>query len=188
MWNCGAPNGDLAGPWWVGDSGGTPCQSGTSASFTAWPSADIGKVIQRATATSSAASSTNQDTSSTPTTSANPSPASTTSDDGSGDKLPMALGAGIGIPLGIAALGLLAFLLWRIRRQKQREQQQKPLPPPNYGQMEEPSSYGNPNANLYQPASEMNGDETSQGTWHKKQVSEMDSQQMQQNHEIYTRE
>ncbi|KAL8672567.1 MAG: hypothetical protein Q9168_002972 [Polycauliona sp. 1 TL-2023] len=158
----------------------------TSASFTAWQSANIGKVIQQATATSSSATSTSQTSPITPTSSAESSTAKTASNDAGNNKLSTALGAGLGIPLGIAALGLLAFLLWKMRRQKQTQQQQQLLPPPNYAHVPEMGPHGNTNTSLYQPASEMGGEENMQGTWQKKQISEMDSRPQQ--HEIYTRE
>ena len=133
MWNCGAKNNSLGGPWWVGDSGSvTPCESGERASFTTWPSAKIGKVIQRTKALSTSASTTAAATPSVvdvPSIALSTTKASATatnqprqSSDGS-SRLPVALGAGIGIPLGVAAVGFLAFLFWKVRQQKllQRE-------------------------------------------------------------------
>ncbi len=203
MWHCGAANTKLEGPWWVGDENiATPCESGQGASFTVWPSANVGKVIQRATSTSSSASAstsqagqTRPASSSTPsTTSASSFPAKATlgtssgdlpsvpvtnqpgDSSGSGDTLSLALGIGLGVPLGVASIGFLAFLLWKARRQKQPS-----MPSSYFAQAEKLNE-----ENFDQTAKEMGGNETAQEMWAKdpKELPEMDSRQQ---HEIYTR-
>ncbi|KAL8647035.1 MAG: hypothetical protein Q9226_006602 [Calogaya cf. arnoldii] len=125
MWNCGAAKADLAGPWWVGDTKFTNvCESGQRASFTVWPSASIGKIIQQASPTGSSVSATTVSTTSVPSSTVSNTPdipEQHKSDDSSG-RLSLALGAGLGVPLGMASIGFLAFLLWKIRYQRQSSQ------------------------------------------------------------------
>ena len=130
MWFCGSSRGSLGGPWWAGDEQETtPCKSGKSATFTIWPSANVGKVIKSGGSSSSVLSTTG---SSSPLARSTLSVSTTTSivetsvatrsgtanTETNENKLPTALGAGLGIPLGIAAVGFLAFLYWRVRQQK----------------------------------------------------------------------
>ena len=203
MWNCGAADNRLEGPWWVGDEKRViPCQSGQGASFTAWPRETIGKVIQRTTSTSSSASASTSQTgqtspasSSTPSTTSALSPTTqatprTSSVDlpsvpatnqpggssGSGDRLSLALGIGLGVPLGIASIGFLAFLLWKARHQKRPS-----MPPSDFAQADKLNG-----EYLDQTAKDMGGDETAQEMGEKdpKELPEIDSRQQ---HEIYTR-
>ena len=137
MWFCGSSRSSLGGPWWAGDEQETtPCKSGKSATFTIWPSANVGKVIKPGGSSSSVLSTAGsssplaRSTHSVSTTNMDPSTGSsiletsvatrsgTTNTENNDNKLPTALGAGLGIPLGIAAVGFLVFLFWRVRRQQ----------------------------------------------------------------------
>ena len=112
----------------MGDSKSvTPCESGKRASFTTWPSANIGKVIQQTKALSSSTSATAAATPSLVNVPSIALPATKTSaaatnqprqSSASGSRLPVASGAGIGIPLGVAAIGFPTLLFWKVRQHK----------------------------------------------------------------------
>lgn len=208
MWFCGAPNFNLGGPWWVGNTDiATPCRTGNGASFTVWPSANVGKVIQRPASTSSSASaspsqtvsqtvqtkpagSSTRSTTSAPSSTANATlvassvdlPSNTAANQpagssGSGNSLSLALGIGLGAPLGIASIGFLAFLIWKTRYQKQQSLPASDIAPAQNLRKE----------SIDHAAREMSGGETAQEMWAKnpRQIPEIDSRQQ---HEIYTLE
>ena len=139
MWFCGSTNGSIRGSWWVGDTRlTTPCQYGQRASFTTWPSAEVGQVIQRPTSVIMISQTTSSRSSVLPTTSAPYPTANAThpaapvdrasvtvtnqpsNSSKSEDRQSLALGTGLGIPLAIACLALVAFLLRDRRQQKEK--------------------------------------------------------------------
>lgn len=196
MFNCGAPYNNIGGEYWVGDTElTTPCRSGRRASFTPWPTADIGKVIRRPAlsssesvttsssdqttfASSSALSATSASTftvsSELVASSVNASSVAGTHQPGdstaSADRQSLALGAGLGVPLGMASLGFMAFLFWKLRQQKQ-----KSIPYRDSTQAQKSRR----ERTIDQAARELSGGETGQEMWAEnlREIPEIDSRQ-----------
>ena len=191
MWFCGSTNTSIRGPWWVGDTRvTTPCQYGERASFTTWPSAEVGNVIQRPASASSSPFAAAKTVSQTITSRTSPpfaivNATQITSPTGrafvtvtnqpndsseSRDRQSLALGTGLGIPLGIACVAFLAFLLWTIRQRKGESiRYEKSVKAQELDRGE----------NHSQPPGEMSSGETGQEMWAEspRQFTEIDSRQ-----------
>lgn len=207
MWFCGSTNASIRGPWWVGDTRvTTPCESGERASFTIWPSAEVGQVIQRPTSLGSPSSASATTFSQTITSRSASFPASSapyptanatnpaapidrasvpvtnqpsgSSESESARRQSLALGTGLGIPLGIACVALLAFLLRNRRQQKGKWK----IGDETFAQARKPDR----ELDYNRPPGELSGSEAGQELWQDspRPITEIDSQQ---NYELNAR-